>query len=82
MLGRLRMSTEEALVEYNRLGGRIFSKENRKWKTQEGRYKASTVATEFKRLVGHRIQDQPCAKLFDPARKSMGRAYAASPFTL
>lgn len=81
MLGRLRMSTEEVLVEYNRLAGRIFSKENRKWQTQEGRYKASTVETEFKRVVGRKIQDQPRAKLFNPATKkdSTGRTYVAGP---
>jgi patatin-like phospholipase/acyl hydrolase len=50
MLGRLRMTTEEALQQYRLLASRIFSKENRKnWLNSE--YKASTLEECIKTLV-------------------------------
>ena len=56
MLGRLRMSTEDALVRYNDIAGRIFSKENKKWKTQDGTFKASTLEAQVKLLVAEEVE--------------------------
>ena len=54
MLGRLRMNTKEALAQYNTVAGRIFSKENKKWRTQDGTFKATTLEIEMKRVVAAR----------------------------
>ncbi len=51
MLGRLGMTTEEALKTYNALAGAIFSKDNRKWIGQDGAFKATTLANKVKELV-------------------------------
>src|SRR5271163_1218381 len=54
MLGRLRMTTEEALKTYNSLAGAIFSKDNRKWAVQDGTFKATTLENKVKELVAER----------------------------
>ena len=54
MLGRLGMNTKEALEQYNTVAGKIFSKENKKWKIQDGTFKASTLEAEMKRVVAAR----------------------------
>lgn len=51
MLGRLRMDTREALEQYNTVAGKIFSKNNKKWRTQDGTFKAKTLKAEMKRVV-------------------------------
>jgi len=43
MLGRLRMTKEEALKAYNSIAGSIFSQKNKKWATQDGTFKATTL---------------------------------------
>ena len=57
MLGRLRMDTREALEQYNTVAGNIFSKKNKKWKTQDGTFKASTLEAEMKRVVARPAGD-------------------------
>lgn len=54
MLGRLRMTTEEALKCYNSLAGAIFSKKNRKMLFQDGYFKATTLEIKVKELVAER----------------------------
>lgn len=54
MLGRLGMNTKEALEQYNAVAGKIFSKENKKWKIKDGAFKASTLEAEMKRVVAAR----------------------------
>ena len=50
MLGRLRMSVDEATIAYASLAGKIFSKDNRKkWKNEV--FKASTLEEAFKKVV-------------------------------
>ena len=56
MLGRLRMSTTEALEKYNTIAGHIFSAKNRKRMTQEGKFKATTLEQEMKKIVAAKIQ--------------------------
>jgi predicted acylesterase/phospholipase RssA len=51
MLGRLRMTTDEAMQAYNSLTRAVFSKENKKWKVQDGLFKATTLKEEVKKLV-------------------------------
>jgi hypothetical protein len=51
MLGWLRMNTKEALEQYNTVAGKIFSKENKKWRNQDGTFKASTLEAEMRRVV-------------------------------
>jgi len=75
MLGRLRMSTREALAEYNRVAKCVFSKENKKRMTQDGMFKETTLEAEVQKLVASKIPEGPSAKLLDPAgEKTMGRA--------
>jgi len=50
MLGRLQMSTEDALKQYNNFARHVFSQKNRKWKGQNG-FKASTFESEMKKMV-------------------------------
>jgi hypothetical protein len=56
MLGRLRMSTTEALQKYNEIAGNIFSARNRKRTMQEGKFKATTLEQEMKKIVAATIQ--------------------------
>lgn len=51
MLGRLRMTTEEALKAYNSIASAIFSNKNRKAIYKDGEFKATTLETEIKRIV-------------------------------
>ncbi|KAF8538284.1 FabD/lysophospholipase-like protein [Trichophaea hybrida] len=49
MLGRLRMSTEKALTEYNKLAGYVFGE--RKWAFQDGHFKATRLEEAIKEIV-------------------------------
>ena len=75
------MSTEEALMQYSLIAGKIFSKENKKWKSQDGTFKASTLEKEVKRLVEFRTeQSHSSTKVLDLAcdsgyGKACGRRY-------
>ena len=51
MLGRLRMSVDEATNAYASLARKIFSKDNRKKKWQHELFKASTLEEAFKKVV-------------------------------
>jgi len=51
MLGRLQMSTEDALKHYNNLARQVFSQKNRKWVGQNGLFKASTLKSAMKKVV-------------------------------
>lgn len=43
MLGRLRMTTEEALRKYNEIAGALFCKANRKSSFKDGSFKVATL---------------------------------------
>ena len=74
MLGRLRMSTQEALAQYSTLAGRIFSKENKQSGTKDGKFKASTLEAEVKKLVEARKTST--TRMLDPDAESMvGKSY-------
>jgi len=51
MLVRLGMAASEALVQYFKLAGKIFSKGNQKRKGQDGAFKASTLEDSVKAIV-------------------------------
>ena len=51
MLVRLRITASEALRQYFKLAGRIFSKKNRKGKGKEGAFKASTLEESIREIV-------------------------------
>ncbi|KAI9775396.1 MAG: hypothetical protein M1839_001251 [Geoglossum umbratile] len=57
MLGRLQMSTKEALEEYRAIAGQIFSAKNKKWVVVDGAFKATTLEQEIKRVVATRTSD-------------------------
>ncbi|KAL9041418.1 MAG: hypothetical protein Q9214_004116 [Letrouitia sp. 1 TL-2023] len=54
MLGRLRMTTQEALQAYNSIAQAIFSKKNQKLMYQDGAFKAKTLETKVKQEVAKR----------------------------
>ena len=49
MLGRLRMSTDDALQEYTQLARFVF--EEKKWKFQDGLFKATKLEEAIKKIV-------------------------------
>ena len=51
MLGRLQMTTSEALECYNSIASAIFSKKNRKQAHRDGAFKATTLETKVKEVV-------------------------------
>jgi len=55
MLGRLRMTTKEALEQYNTIAGRIFCAANKKWAVQDGTFKATTLEQEIKKIVAAKV---------------------------
>jgi hypothetical protein len=55
MIGRLRMTTKDALEQYNLMAGRVFSSKNKKGLLQEGMFKATTLEDEIKRVVGEHV---------------------------
>ncbi|KAK0489807.1 FabD/lysophospholipase-like protein [Armillaria luteobubalina] len=80
MLGRLKMSTEEAPRSYNKISSTVFWAENTKPFYRDGKFKASTLVKEIENVVrqaGH-SSDQ---NLLDAGarRDSKGNAYVPSP---
>jgi predicted acylesterase/phospholipase RssA len=76
MLGRLRIKTDEALDTYNTLAQAIFSKENKKWKGQDGMFKASTLEREVKKLVSKKERGE---RMLDPSSStSKGKAFVCA----
>ena len=63
MLGRLQMTTEEALKAYNSIASAIFSKKNRKALYKDGAFKATTLERKIQEVVstkqlGNRMAEQ------------------------
>lgn len=54
MLGRLRMTTDEALKAYHSIASAAFSKDNRKSRFQDGTFKASTLESKIQELIKDR----------------------------
>ena len=51
MLGRLQMTTKDALRAYNEIAGAVFCKANQKWSFQDGAFKATTLEKRIQDLV-------------------------------
>lgn len=51
MLGRLKMTNQEALEQYNSFAEEVFSSKNKKSFLQDGAFKASTLETLMKKVV-------------------------------
>ena len=76
MLGRLRMSTDEALRTYNSLARAIFSKDNKKWVGQDGLFKATTLEDKVQEVVSKKGLGQ---LMLDPSNQSSkGKAFVCA----
>jgi predicted acylesterase/phospholipase RssA len=75
MLGRLRMTTEEALKAYNSLASEIFSRNNRKMAIQDGLFKATTLEKKVKELVAHKQEGE---FMLAPNEPKMGKAFVCA----
>ena len=51
MLGRLRMTTEDALKHYNDISAHVFSRGNRKRAWQDGAFRATTLKEKMVEVV-------------------------------
>jgi len=67
MLGRLRMTTDEALRTYNSLAHAIFSKDNKKWKGKDGLFKATTLEKKVQEIV---LEKKLGELILDPSHQS------------
>ncbi|KAK0469021.1 acyl transferase/acyl hydrolase/lysophospholipase [Desarmillaria tabescens] len=80
MLGRLKMSTRQALRRYNQIASRVFSCTNQRH-LKDGRFEASALETEMKSIVKGRKEDyKEDELLIDPesGNESMGNAFACA----
>ena len=72
MLGRLRMTTRDALRMYNKIAGSVFCKSNRKRSFKDGAFKATTLEKQIQSLVAEKAlgeyilheQDEVATKTF------------------
>ncbi|KAK3986887.1 hypothetical protein QBC44DRAFT_401512 [Cladorrhinum sp. PSN332] len=72
MLGRLRMSTEEAMQEYDECAEQIFCKENRKKWNWSQKFRATALQKVIERIVKKR----GCGEFMrDPANPEKGKAF-------
>jgi len=70
------MNTKEALEQYNTIAGKIFSKKNKKYKFQDGTFKASTLEVEMKRVVATHSKGNDSLRMLDEASiRGTSRAY-------
>ena len=76
MLGRLQMTTDEALRTYNSLARAIFSKDNRKWLVQDGLFKATTFEDKVQEIVSKKGLGE---LMLDPSNESSkGKAFVCA----
>ncbi|KAI9824171.1 MAG: hypothetical protein M1826_007429 [Phylliscum demangeonii] len=76
MLGRLRMNTTQALQAYNTISGSVFSKKNKKRRTQDGLFKATTLKSQIEELVAD--QERGDEMLDETENREMGKAFVAA----
>ncbi|KAK0477683.1 FabD/lysophospholipase-like protein [Armillaria novae-zelandiae] len=79
MLGRLKISTEEALQSYNKISSVVFSSENRKPVYRDGKFKATTLKEEMQNVV-RKAGHSNYQKLLDPdaGPNSKGHTFVCS----
>jgi predicted acylesterase/phospholipase RssA len=76
MLGRLQMTTNEALRTYNSLARAIFSRDNKKWLGQDGAFKATTLEEKVQEVVSKRGLGE---LMLDPSHQSRkGKAFVCA----
>ncbi|KAF2817462.1 FabD/lysophospholipase-like protein, partial [Mytilinidion resinicola] len=76
MLGRLQMTTDEALRTYNSLARAIFSKDNKKWSAQDGVFKATTLKDKVQEVVLKKGLGD--LMLDPPVQSNKGKAFEAA----
>ncbi|KAI9811698.1 MAG: hypothetical protein M1826_003109 [Phylliscum demangeonii] len=76
MLGRLRMDTTQALNAYNTIAGSVFSKQNKKWTTQDGLFRATTLQNRVEDLVAR--WNRGDYMLDETDRSARGKAFVAA----
>jgi predicted acylesterase/phospholipase RssA len=76
MLGRLQMTTDEALRTYNSLARAIFSKDNKKRLGQDGTFKATTLENKVQEVVSKKGLGE---LMLDPSNQSIkGKAFVCA----
>ena len=77
MLGRLGMSTEEALEHYKTISRQVFGPNNRKhdlW--NDGKFKATTLVTEMKKVIkGAKVGYTGEEYMLDESHPDTGKVY-------
>ncbi|KAF8538287.1 acyl transferase/acyl hydrolase/lysophospholipase [Trichophaea hybrida] len=76
MLGRLRMSTDEALTEYNQLVGYVFGE--RKWAFQDGHFKATRLEEAIKKIVEKYSLDGDTEEMLDSRDDSVCKSFVCA----
>jgi len=76
MLGRLRMSTDDALDEYTQLAGYVFGE--RKWAFQDGLFKASRLEEAIKKIVEKYAGDGDTEDMLDLREDNTCKRYASN----
>lgn len=71
MLGRLRMSVDEAIHEYGDLSSRIFG--SKKWFFSEGKFKASLLEETLKDVIAKKVYNPEIRMLDDHTHSSIPR---------
>jgi hypothetical protein len=74
MLGRLRMSVDEATNAYVALSDKIFSKDNKKAMWKHDIFKASTLEEEFKKVIADQIKKNKETTSESQSNQSQGNA--------
>ncbi|KAF2181364.1 hypothetical protein K469DRAFT_713802 [Zopfia rhizophila CBS 207.26] len=63
---------------YNSLDGAIFSNNNRKWKRQDGKYKASTLENKVQELVSEKNPGEFMIDSWESEYSSKGKAFVCA----
>ncbi|KAK3310503.1 uncharacterized protein B0T15DRAFT_518680 [Chaetomium strumarium] len=77
MLGRLRMSAEEALLEYDQCASKIFAFGNRKWTTATEKYRATALKEAVEDLVRRRNMGE-YLRHYPPAADAKGQCFVCA----
>ncbi|KAF8544998.1 FabD lysophospholipase-like protein, partial [Trichophaea hybrida] len=76
MLGRLRMSTKEALDEYNKLAGYVFGE--RKWAFQDGYFKATRLEEAIKKIIQKYAPDGDTGEMLESRDDSVCKSFVCA----
>lgn len=77
LLGRLHLTTEQALTEYSVLTGEVFKERKTRWLGNDGKYKATKLETVVKALVQkYGAANDPDESLLDERAEAPGACKA------